>query len=92
MFPKTLLAEYLRLLGVGWPLRRRHSGRDQAPAGRENENAFPAADRRGKGSGLTDRASLQLSGKLAPVRPCRILHFEMDAEKLRKPPRAGTLP
>ena len=83
-FLKTLLAEYLRLLGVGCPCGDGILDVTKPPLAGENENAFPAADRRGKGSGLTDRASLQLSGKLAPVRPCRILHFEMDAEKLRE--------
>ena len=83
-FLKTLLAEYLRLLGVGCPCGDGILDVTKPPLTGENENAFPAADRRGKGSGLTDRASLQLSGKLAPVRPCRILHFEMDAEKLRE--------
>ncbi|MDY3244128.1 MAG: hypothetical protein SOX38_09375 [Candidatus Limiplasma sp.] len=83
-FLKTLLAEYLRLLGVGCPCGDGILDVSKPPLAGENENAFPAADRRGKGSGLTDRASLQLSGKLAPVRPCRILHFEMDAEKLRE--------
>ena len=83
-FLKTLLAEYLRLLGVGCPCGDGILDVTKPPLAGENENAFPAADRRGKGSGLTDRASLQMSGKLAPVRPCRILHFEMDAEKLRE--------
>ena len=83
-FLKTLLAEYLRLLGTDCPCGDGILDVTQPPLAGENENAFPAADRRGKGSGLTDRASLQLSGKLAPVRPCRILHFEMDAEKLRE--------
>lgn len=83
-FLKTLLAEYLRLLGISCPCGDGILDVTQPPLTGENENAFPAADRRGKGSGLTDRASLQLSGKLAPVRPCRILHFEMDAEKLRE--------
>ena len=83
-FLKTLLAEYLRLLGINCPCGDGILDVTQPPLAGENENAFPAADRRGKGSGLTDRASLQLSGKLAPVRPCRILHFEMDAEKLRE--------
>ena len=83
-FLKTLLAEYLRLLGINCPCGDGILDVTKPPLTGENENAFPAADRRGKGSGLTDRASLQLSGKLAPVRPCRILHFEMDAEKLRE--------
>ena len=83
-FLKTLLAEYLRLLGISCPCGDGILDVTKPPLTGENENAFPAADRRGKGSGLTDRASLQLSGKLAPVRPCRILHFEMDAEKLRE--------
>ena len=83
-FLKTLLAEYLRLLGTDCPCGDGILDVTRPPLAGENENAFPAADRRGKGSGLTDRAALQLSGRLAPVRPCRILHFEMDAEKLRE--------
>lgn len=87
-FLKTLLAEYLRLLGTDCPCGDGILDVTKPPLAGENENAFPAVDRRGKGSGLTDRASLQLSGKLAPVRPCRILHFEMDAEKLREAARS----
>ena len=87
-FLKTLLAEYLRLLGTDCPCGDGILDVTRPPLAGENENAFPAADRRGKGSGLTDRASLQLSGRLAPVRPCRILHFEMDAEKLREAARS----
>ena len=86
-FLKTLLAEYLRLLGTDCPCGDGILDVTRPPLAGENENAFPAADRRGKGSGLTDRAALQLSGRLAPVRPCRILHFEMDAEKLREAAR-----
>ena len=86
-FLKTLLAEYLRLLGTDCPCGDGILGVTRPPLAGENENAFPAADRRGKGSGLTDRAALQLSGRLAPVHPCRILHFEMDAEKLREAAR-----
>lgn len=86
-FLKTLLAEYLRLLGMDCPCGDGILDVTRPPLAGENENAFPTADRRGKGSGLTDRAALQLSGRLAPVRPCRILHFEMDAEKLREAAR-----
>lgn len=86
-FLKTLLAEYLRLLGTDCPCGDGILDGTRPPLAGENENAFPAADRRGKGSGLTDRAALQLSGRLAPVHPCRILHFEMDAEKLREAAR-----
>ena len=86
-FLKTLLAEYLRLLGPDCPCGDGILDVTRPPLAGENENAFPAADRRGKGSGLTDRAALQLSGRLAPVHPCRILHFEMDAEKLREAAR-----
>ena len=86
-FLKTLLAEYLRLLGTDCPCGDGILDVTRPPLAGENENAFPAADRRGKGSGLTDRAALQLSGRLAPVHPCRILHFEMDAEKLREAAR-----
>ena len=86
-FLKTLLAEYLRLLGTDCPCGDGILAVTRPPLAGENENAFPAADRRGKGSGLTDRAALQLSGRLAPVHPCRILHFEMDAEKLREAAR-----
>ncbi len=87
-FLKTLLAEYLRLLGTDCPCGDGILDVTRPPLAGENENAFPAADRRGKGSGLTDRAALQLSGRLAPVHPCRILHFEMDAEKLREAARS----
>lgn len=87
-FLKTLLAEYLRLLGTEVPRGGDVLDTTLPPMPDEYENAFLSVERQGKASGLIDRAALQLSGRLSSVRPCRVLHFEMDAEALLETARS----
>lgn len=88
VFLKTLTAEYLRLCGVDYAPSEGVLDVHQAPGVRETENAFLLADREGKSSGLTDRAALQLGGRLAYARPCQIVQFQMDADQLHQAARA----
>lgn len=87
VFLKTLTAEYLRLRGVAYQPGEGVLDVHAAPGVQETENAFLRADRPGKSSGLTDRAALQLGGRLTYARPCQIIQFEMDGEKLRQTAR-----
>lgn len=82
IFLKALTGEYLRLVGAD-------AGPDEAvwdvgavPGTEEFENAFARIEQSRSSSGFVERAAVQMNGKLAENRPCRILHFRMDAARL----------
>jgi hypothetical protein len=84
VFLKTLIAEYLRLLGI-------ESGKDggtfdinEEPSPRELANEFTRVPKTLKGSGFVDRPAVQMSGKLSRQRPCRVLHFLMNTDSLKQ--------
>ena len=84
MFLKTLLAEYLRLLGI-------ESGKDGGtfdidaePMPREGANEFANVPKTSKSSGFVDKPAVQMSGKLSRQKPCRVLHFNMNAASLKR--------
>lgn len=81
-FLKTLVAEYLRLLGIHSAPGYGVLDLNEIPDPEESSNAFLAADRKGQGSGLTDRSALQLGGKLSLIRPARVVQFRMSASNL----------
>lgn len=84
IFLKAIAAEYLRLLGVDVPADERGDLWDinMTPEREEFENTFVKVEKAKSGSGFVDKKALQMNGKLARRRPCRVLHFKMDAEKL----------
>ncbi len=87
-FLKTLCAEYLRLTGVedvfGDGVRRP----DAAPAAAETANEFSRADPTDRRSGFLDKPALQMGGRLSQSRPCRVVHFHMDADGLHAAAKA----
>jgi len=82
VFLKTLVAEYLRLLGEGEFKGDGILDINEAPRISETSNDFSMADKTKNTSGFIDRPSLQLGGRLSDIKPCRILHFKMDAKRL----------
>ena len=81
VFLKTLIREYLRLLGV-------HSNPDETTLdinvptlSEENVNEFENIEKT-ETSGLMNKKALQMSGKLTRVKPSQIIHFKMDTQKL----------
>lgn len=83
VFLKTLVAEYLRLLGVESGKGEGTLDINEAPSPRELADAFAMVPRTEKISGFVSRPAVQMSGKLSRQRPCRVLHFKMDAASLR---------
>lgn len=82
-FLKVLASEYLRLTGVEvvpddtlWDV-------NDTPCIQEFENAFAAVPRSGGASGFIDKAAVQMNGRLSEIRPCRIIHFKMNAAELK---------
>ena len=81
IFLKVLTSEYLRLLGVN-PSESDVWDANDTPTNEEFENAFVKVEKAKNASGFVDKPALQMNGKLARRKPCRILHFKMDSEKL----------
>ncbi|MGM9641163.1 MAG: hypothetical protein ACI3V3_07325 [Faecousia sp.] len=83
-FLKVLLAEYLRLTGVTIEKDDTLWDADDTPTEQEYANAFPKVEKSASASGFMGRPASQLSGKLTPQGPCRVLHFQMSAAAIRK--------
>lgn len=83
VFLKTLTAEYLRLCGTRVPSGGGVLDTGEAPSAREAANDFPQAEKTDRSAGFLDRPAVQMSGRLSRVKPCRVLHFLLDAGKLK---------
>ena len=88
VFLKTLTAEYLRLTGVDIPSSGGIPDINDAPAAHELEDGFSKVDKAEKAYGLLDKQATQMSGSLSKIKPCRILHFKIDAAKLKEVSKA----
>ncbi len=84
VFLKTLTAEYLRLLGVSCGKDSTTLDVNDAPTPSEFTNEFTSVPKTQKASGFVDKSAVQMSGKLSRQRPCRVLHFNMQADMLKK--------
>ena len=84
IFLKTLTAEYLRLLGTKWSEAEGVLNINDIPTKSEIANEFLRADKSAGMSGFMHKPALQMSGKVSRIRPCRVLHFKMDASCLKK--------
>ncbi len=82
VFLKTLAAEYLRLLGAVIPVFDGALDINALPRPSETSNDFVKAEKAEKSSGLLEKSAVQMSGDLSKIKPCRILHFKLDALKL----------
>ena len=83
VFLKTLLAEYLRLLGIASTKDGGTFDINETPSPRELTNEFARIPRPEQVSGFTGKSAVQLSGKLCRQKPCRVLHFKLQADALK---------
>lgn len=84
-FLKALVAEYLRLLGTRCESQEIPDV-NKPPLVEEFFNEFErveAGSHSGTG-GFADKPAVQMSGCLAQNKPCRIVHFKMDACQLKE--------
>ncbi len=88
IFLNTLMAEYLRLLGVIVPAGGGIKDVDESPLQEETENEFKNAQTAERASGFVNKSAVQMSGRLSAAKPCRILHFHLDAERLKAAAKA----
>ncbi|MBN1778015.1 MAG: hypothetical protein JW811_07825 [Clostridiales bacterium] len=83
VFLKTLIAEYLRLLGIEISQDSGTFDIDGVPSPREISNEFSLVPKTKNASGFVDKPAVQMSGRLSRYKPCRVLHFNMDADALK---------
>lgn len=83
-FLTSLTAEYLKLLGVNIPKNDLVLDINEEPGKEEYENAFKRVPDASSVSGFIDKMAVQMDGKLSKVRPCKIIHFKMDSNDLKK--------
>ena len=83
-FIKALVCEYIRLLGIEIIDDTNILNINDNPDIREFTNEFLNVEKTPNASGLYNKLATQMSGNLAKVMPCRVLHFRMDANHLRE--------
>ncbi len=81
VFLKTLVREYFRLLGIESSYDETTFDINVAPDSGEDTNEFENAPKV-QASGFINKKSLQMSGKLTRIKPCQVLHFKLDSQKL----------
>jgi hypothetical protein len=81
-FLKSLISEYLRLLGNEIDSEGLFCSVDSTPTSEEFENAFLKVPNASVSSGFVDKKSLQMSGKLSREKPVRIIHFKVNRDEL----------
>lgn len=82
-FLKTLVAEYLRLCGIRIPCGDGVLNINDYPAADESSNDFLHTAPSEKASGFIDKPAVQMSGRLARIKPCQILHFDLNSNHLK---------
>lgn len=88
VFLKTLAAEYLRLLGLDAAAGDGVLNVNDAPKKSEVANEFSRAKKTENASGFVDKPAAQMSGKLSGIKPCRVLHLNIDATLLKRAAKA----
>ncbi|NLI20089.1 MAG: hypothetical protein GX418_00855 [Clostridiales bacterium] len=87
VFVRTLLREYLRLLGNDIPVFEGMLDPDGAPDPGEWADDFLLADEHPSPEGFGDKAALQMRGLSAMEQPSRVLHFNLSVEALLRAAR-----
>lgn len=87
VFLRTLLREYLRLLGCEVPLGEGVFALLETPDPREWADDFLLAEKHPSPEGLGGKIALQLRGLPSLEQPNRVLHFNLSVEALKRKAR-----
>ena len=83
-FLKSLLSEYIRLTGVIINSQNKILNINDNPDISEFVNEFANIEKTPNASGLYNKTATQMTGNLSKIKPCRILNFKMQADKLKE--------
>ncbi|MBR2577449.1 MAG: hypothetical protein IKE38_00830, partial [Erysipelotrichaceae bacterium] len=84
VFLKTLTAEYLRLSGKDSSCSEGVLNIDESVKDAELVNEFENAQGDDDLGTFLDKRSLQLKGRLTPIKPHHIIHYDMDVSSLKE--------
>lgn len=87
IFVRTLLREYLRLLGYPAPLGEGIFQPGDVPDPREWADDFVLADESPSPEGFSDQSALQMRGLPSLEQPSRVLHFNLSVTALKNKAR-----
>lgn len=82
VFLKTLAGEYLKLLGHRITYSDNVWNIEEAPQIAETSNEFAKSELKEGTSGFMNNSAAQMSGRISPLRPVQVIHFEMDSNRL----------
>ncbi len=82
IFLRTLVREYLRLLGHQIPAAHGVFDAEELPEPKEWHDDFTIGDRSQGAHGFMDKNALQLKGMLPYEQPNRVLHYNLSVEAL----------
>lgn len=82
VFLTTLVNEYLRLLGNDVSFNNYALNIRGKIDPEELEDAFLNNYKKVKGGSLVEEKALQIDGRLSVIKPCQVLHFDLDFEKV----------
>ena len=83
IFLRTLLREYLRLLGHDIPTAPGVLDTSSTPNPEEWQDSFTIGDRAESAHGFAGKRAIQLRGMTAYEQPSRILHYNLPVDQLR---------
>ena len=84
VFLTTLVNEYLRLLGKNVSYNEFALNPKDKPNKEELTDAFENNKTHEKGGSLVEDKALEIDGRLSVIRPCQVLHFDLDLNKVHK--------
>lgn len=83
-FLKALVATYAKLTGKEVSDTDLIKDINDSPEASEYSNDFLKVEKRLSASGFINKKALQMGGRLTQEKPCRVLHFKMDATRLKE--------
>lgn len=84
IFTTTLVNEYIRLLGNKVSYNRFALDPNEEPSVEETKDEFYPRESEGKSNGLISSPALKIDGKKTKVGLNKIIHYDLDCEKLHK--------
>lgn len=84
IFLKTLVGEYLRLLGINVPADEQVLDVNEPPCEPESANDFAKAEQAKKLSGLIDKPALQIDGERMKANQHQVLKWELESRRLKE--------
>ena len=82
VFLTTLVNEYLRLLGKKISYNEYAKDIREEINSEELEDAFLRNYKKAKGGNLVEEKALEIDGRLSIVKPCQVIQFDLDLEKV----------